>query len=156
MPAKLATGSVELEGFNRNRHTKQEPKPVDRTLTVMRLDDATDEPIAVLVNFSEHPTSVPEQTLKFSADYAGALKTEIEKGFGGTAIFMQGASGDLSINKGSNPDHIGLGQSLDREAVKLATTLKPSVVERPSLKVREERRRFESRSDFNNPLIRMA
>ena len=129
---------------------------MDRTLTVMRLDDATDEPIAVLVNFSEHPTSVPEQTLKFSADYAGALKTEIEKGFVGTAIFMQGASGDLSINKGSNSDHIGLGQSLDREAVKLATTLKPSVVERPSLKVREERRRFESRSDFNNPLIRMA
>ena len=30
------------------------------------------------------------------------------------------------------------------------------IQERPSLKVREERCRFESRSDFNNPLIRMA
>lgn len=156
VPAKFATGAVELDGFNRNRHTKQEPKPVDRTLTVMRLDDASDKPIAVLVNFAGHPTSVPGQTLKFSADYVGAMKQAVEKEFGGTAVFMQGASGDLSINKGSNADHVGFGQALGREVVKLATSLQPGVVEKPSLRVREERFRFESRSDFNNPLIRAA
>ena len=37
--AKMATGSVKLDGFNRNRHTKIEPKAVDRELAVMRLDD---------------------------------------------------------------------------------------------------------------------
>lgn len=156
VPAKFATGAVELDGFNRNRHTKQEPKPVDRTLAVMRFDDASDKPIAVLVNFAGHPTSVPGQTLKFSADYVGAMKGAIEKDFGGTALFMQGASGDLSINKGSNADHVAFGQSLGREVVKLASELKPVVVERPSLQVREERFRFESRSNFNNPLIRAA
>src|SRR5262245_55398121 len=38
VPARMATGSVKLDGFNRNRHTKIEPKPVDRELAVMRLD----------------------------------------------------------------------------------------------------------------------
>src|SRR5207247_2099228 len=30
VPARIATGSVTLEGFNRNRHTKLDPKPRDR------------------------------------------------------------------------------------------------------------------------------
>src|SRR5213078_2154839 len=49
MPAKLATGSVKLEGFNRNRHTKIEPKPSDRDLAVMRFDDLAGKPFAIVV-----------------------------------------------------------------------------------------------------------
>src|SRR6185436_379137 len=51
-PAKFASGAMELNGFNRNRHTKLPSKPVDRTLTVMRFDDDADKPLAVLVNFT--------------------------------------------------------------------------------------------------------
>ncbi len=156
VPAKLATGAVELDGFNRNRHTKVPVKPVDRTLAVMRFDDAAGKPIAVLVNFAGHPTSVPGQILKFSADYVGAMKSTVEKEFGGIAVFMQGASGDLSINKGANADHVGYGKALGLEVVKLAASLQPIVVEKPLLEVREERFRFESRNDFNNPVIRLA
>src|SRR4030095_5796949 len=105
------------DGFNRNRHTKLQPKPLDRTLTVMRLDDDSDKPLAVLVNFTGHPTSVPAQTLKFSADYVGAMKATVEKEFGGTAVFMQGASGDVSINKGTNADHVEIGRASCRERV---------------------------------------
>lgn len=156
-PAKLATGAVQLDGFNRNRHSKLEPKPVDRTLGVLRLDDAaTDKPLAIVVNFTGHPTTLPAQTLKFSADWPGAMKAEVEKQLGGTAIFMQGASGDMSINKGTNADHVGFGQSLAREVVKLASSLKPAAPERASLAVREQRFRFESRVDLNNPLTRVA
>ncbi len=157
VPAKLATGAVELVDFNRNRHSKLQPPPVDTTLTVLRLDDAaTGKPLAVLVNFAGHPTSIPAKILQFSADYVGAMKSTLEKEFGGTALFMQGASGDLSINRGPNWDHVGFGQALGREVVKLAASLQPAVVAKPSLEVREDRFRFESRSDFNNPLIRAA
>jgi hypothetical protein len=152
-PAKLATGATDLNGFNRNRHTKLQPKPVDRTLTVMRLDDDSGKPLAVLVNFTGHPTSIPAKTLQFSADYVGAMKTTVEKQLGGTAVFMQGASGDLSINKGTNADYVGFGQALAREVVKLASSLQPAVVAKPSLEVREERFRFESRTDLKNPLM---
>ena len=155
-PAKFATGAIDLDGFNRNRHTKLPLKPVDRSLTVMRLDDAAGKPLAVLVNFTGHPTTIPAQTLKFSADYVGAMKATVEKEFGGTAVFMQGASGDISINKGTNADHVGFGEALGREVVKLASSLKPVEVEKPSLVVREERFRFDARSDLNNPLTRLA
>ena len=157
VPAKLATGGAELADFNRNRHTKLQPAPVDATLTVLRLDDAsTGKPLAIVVNFAGHPTSIPAKTLQFSADYVGAMKVTVEKEFGGTAIFMQGASGDLSINRGPNWDHVGFGQALGHEVVKLAASLEPVVVAKPSLKVQEERFRFESRSDLNNPFIRAA
>jgi hypothetical protein len=156
-PAKLATGVVELDGFNRNRHTKLQPKPVDRTLTVMRLDDAASgKPLAVLVNFTGHPTSIPAQTLKFSADYVGAMKDTVAMELGAACLFMQGASGDLSINKGTNAGHVGFGQALGREVVKLASSLKPAAVGRPSLEVREERFRFDSRVNLNNPVTRIA
>lgn len=156
-PAKLAVGSIELPGMTRNRHTKFEPKPVDSRLSVIRLDDAaSDKPIALLVNFTGHPTSIPAKTLQFSADYVGALKAAIERDRGGTAVFMQGASGDISIDKGAHPDHVAYGAALGGEAVKLARSLAPQIVDRPSLEVREERFRFESRTNLNNPLVLAA
>ena len=156
VPAKLATGTIDLDGFNRNRHTKLSPKPVDHALTLLRLDDASGKPISVVLNFSGHPTSLPAQMLKFSADYVGALKSTLEKEVGGIAVFMQGASGDLSIDKGTNADHVSFGQALGREAVKLARSLQPAEVTKPSLAIREERFRFEARTDLKNPLIQAA
>jgi len=157
VPVKLASGANEIDGFNRNRHTKLQPPPVDRTLAILRFDDAsTDKPIAVLVNFTGHPTSISAKTLEFSADYVGAMKRTVEMEIGGTAIFMQGASGDISINKGAHGDHVAFGQALGREVVKLASSLKPAIANKPSLEVKEERFRFDSRTDLNNPLVRVA
>ena len=157
VPVKLAAGASDIDGFNRNRHTKLQPPPVDRTLAVLRFDDAaTDKPIAILVNFTGHPTSISAKTLEFSADYVGAMKRTVEKEFGGTAIFMQGASGDISINKGAHGDHVAFGQALGREVMKLASSLKPVIADKPSLEVKEDRFRFDSRTDLNNPLVRVA
>lgn len=157
VPVKLASGVRELEGFNRNRHTKLQPPPVDRTLAVLRFDDATTgAPVAVIVNFAGHPTSVSANTLEFSSDYVGAMKRTVEKEFGGTALFMQGASGDISINKGERGDHTEFGAALGREVVKLASSLSPTLPNKPSLVVKEERFRFDSRTDLSNPLVRVA
>lgn len=156
VPAKLATGVVKLNGFNRNRHTKIEPKPVDPDLGVIRLDDANGKPLAVIVNFTAHPTMVEGSILKFSADYVGALKQTVEKEFGGQAVFMQGAAGDMSASKGENKDYQEFGQALGREVVKLAASLKSKEVTKPFLAVKEERVKFGSRTDWSNPGIRAA
>jgi len=154
---KLASGVREIDGFNRNRHTKLQPPPVDRTLAVLRFDDATTgRPVAVIVNFTGHPTSISAKTLEFSADYVGAMKRTVEKEFGGTTVFMQGASGDISINKGERGDHTEFGAALGREVVKLASSLSPTLPNKASLVVKEERFRFDSRTDLNNPLVRVA
>jgi neutral ceramidase len=155
-PARLATGVIKLNGFNRNRHTKIEPKPVDPDLGVIRLDDTNGKPVAVIVNFTAHPTMVSGGVLQFSADYVGALKRTVEQEFGGQAVFMQGAAGDMSANKGENKDYPEFGQALGREVVKLASSLKPEEVAKPSLVVKEERVKFSSRTDWNNPGIRTA
>jgi len=153
-PAKMATGSVRLEGFNRNRHTKLEPKPSDHELAVMRFDDLSGKPLAVLVNFAAHPTMIPASTLKFSADYVGAMKETVEKETGARAIFMQGASGDQSVNEGPNKGYQAFGQALGREVVKLASGLATQEVAQPSLQIKEERFKFTSRTDLTNPLVR--
>jgi len=153
VPATVAAGSVEIEGFNRNRHSKIQPVPVDRRLGVLRLDDAASGmPVAVLVNFTAHPTSIPDDTMTFSADYIGSMRETIEAKLGGTAIFMQGASGDLSTDR-NGQDHRAYGAALGRAAVELAESLEPEAVTRPSLEVREERFTFASRVDFTNPVI---
>lgn len=156
VPAKMAVGSVRLEGFNRNRHTKFEPKPSDRELGVMRFDDATGKPLAIVVNFTAHPTMIPAQTLKFSADYVGAMKETVEKELGGTAIFMQGAAGDQSANPGTNSGYQAFGRALGREVIKLASSLTPTEVEKPSLVVKEDRFKFTSRTDMSDPRVKAA
>ena len=153
-PAKLAVGAARLEGFNRNRHTKLEPKPSDRELAVMRLDDPAGKPVAILVNFAAHPTMIPSSTLRFSADYVGALKEVIRQETGAAALFMQGAAGDQSVNPGPYQGYQAFGQALGREALKVALGLSTQAVEKPSLAVREERFKFASRTDFGNPFLR--
>ena len=152
-PAKLASGIFPLEGFNRNRHTKLEPKPVDKDLGLLRFDDLSGKPIAVIVNFTAHPTNIPASTLKFSADYVGAMKAEIEKQTGANAIFMQGASGDQSTNKTNGQDYQSYGQALAKEALKFMATMTAKEISSPSLQVREERMTFGSRIDFSNPTV---
>jgi neutral ceramidase len=153
-PAKMATGSVRLEQFNRNRHTKFEPKPSDRELGVMRFDGTSGKPIAVVVNFTGHPTTIPAQTLKFSADYVGAMKATVEKEMGALAVFMQGSAGDQSVNVGTNGGYQGFGAALGREVIKLASSLTPAEVTQPSLVVKEQRFRFTSRTDLSDPRVR--
>ncbi|HKQ75123.1 MAG TPA: neutral/alkaline non-lysosomal ceramidase N-terminal domain-containing protein [Blastocatellia bacterium] len=152
-PAKMVTASIQLEAFNRNRHTKQSVKPSDRDLAVMRFDDANGKPIAILVNFTAHPTMIPAATLRFSADYVGAMKADVEKAMGCRVIFMQGASGDQSVNA-PNRDYQAFGQSLAKEVVKLGTSLTAQEIASPSLEVKEDRFKFSSRTDLSNPLVR--
>lgn len=152
-PAKMGTGSIQLEGFNRNRHTKIEPKPSDRELAVMRFDDLSGKPIAIVVNWTAHPTDIPPMTLKYSADYVGALKAEIEKETGAAAIFMQGAAGDQSTDL-HNLSYQEYGQALAQQAAKVALSIHTEPVDSPSLMVREERFAFKPRIDLSNPAVR--
>jgi neutral ceramidase len=151
-PASLAAGSMQLPGFNVNRHTKFEPKPSDRELAVMRLDGADGKPIVVLVNFAAHPTTLPDSTLKFSADWVGQMKNYVGAQAGAPVIFMQGAAGDQSVNreKGGYKEY---GEALGAEAWKLAKGLPAKEIEKPALTVREERFTFKSRVDLANPIV---
>jgi neutral ceramidase len=153
IPAKIAVGSTNLPAFNRNRHTKLEPKPVDRELAVLRFDDRSGKALALLVNFAAHPTMIPAARLKFSPDYVGALREKIDQEMKLTSVFMQGAAGDLSVN-GEGKDYRAFGHALADEVIRLASSLTSKEIEHPSIQVREDRFAFSSRTDLSNPLVR--
>ena len=90
-PVNFATGKTTLTDFNRNRHTKIEPKPSDRELAVMRFDKPDGKTVAVLVNFTAHPTMVNSMVRKFSADWVGQMKNYVRKEMNcGVGLGMQG------------------------------------------------------------------
>jgi hypothetical protein len=159
VPARMGTAKTTLDGFNRNRHTKIEPKPVDRDLQVMRLDTLAGKPIAVLVNFTAHPTMISAMVLKFSADWVGAMKATVREGLNCNVIFMQGAAGDQSANEG--PEELGrkgyqnFGAALGREVVRLASPLNTEAPLQPSLEVKEDRFTFPSRVNFKDTFVVM-
>lgn len=150
--AKLATASMKLDGFNANRHTKLEPKPRDTDLTVLKVETAGGQPLALLVNWAAHPTTIPSEQLKISADYPGALKERVRRETGMAAVFMQGAAGDLRTDRGGK-DYRAYGEALGAEAIKLAASITTQSVEKPALQVQEERFRFASRINLRDPFI---
>jgi hypothetical protein len=150
-PARLGVAAKEV-GWNRNRHSKRPDKPVDRELLVLRVEDADGKVIAHAVNFAAHPTSIDARTLKFSADYPGALATLIEKETGAPCLFLQGAAGDLSTERGAK-GYLEFGQAVGRDALTLARTIRCSVGEKTTLQMREEDFTFRPRLDLSNPVI---
>jgi len=151
-PAKMAVGGIQLTNFNYNRHTQFQPAPRDTDLTVLRFDDLSGKPIAILANFAAHPTLVPESLLKYSADYPGVVKEIVGKDTGANVLFMQGAAGDLAPNE--QQDYKGYGKDLAHEVVQLVSSLKDDETLHPSLKVREKQFLFESRVNLKDPRLR--
>ena len=127
---------------------------MDHELAVLRIDDNSGKPVAILVNFTGHPTTIPSSVLKFSADYVGAMKNEVTSRTGAATLFMQGAAGDQSVV--ADKGYEAFGNALGDEVVKLASSLEPKEIANPSLQVKEDRFRFSSRIDFSNPMVLAA
>lgn len=90
----IKTASGWWQGVNQNGFA-------DRTLSVVRVNDASGAPIVLLYNYSVQSSVTagkirPDGGKLVSADLPGAASAYIEKEYGGTcpAIFMPGATGD--------------------------------------------------------------
>lgn len=152
VPARMGMQTMPLEDFNLNRQSDLPNPPSDRDLALLRFDDLSGKPIAMLVNFAAHPTMVSESVLKFSADYVGAMRQVVEQQTGANVLFLQGGAGDQSPNE--IKDHTGFGQDLGREVLKLYSRVQTAVPERPALEIREERFKFKSRLNLEDASIR--
>jgi hypothetical protein len=95
-PVVIGTTSRQIPGWNRNR--RERGGVTDDELTVTRIDIAGGKPLAVLVNFTAHPTFMSEREMLFSGDWPGHLQRTIEAvvGEGVTAMYYNGAQGDQS------------------------------------------------------------
>jgi hypothetical protein len=82
----------------RNRNRRHGGPTHDTDLTVTRIDTDQGRPLAVLVNWTAHPTFMDAQDMMFSGDWPGHLQRTIEAliGRGVTVMFYNGAEGDQS------------------------------------------------------------
>ena len=70
--------------------------PADDTVVVGRITDGSGEPLATLVNYACHPTTLAWQNRLVSPDYVGAMRELVEAQTGAPVLFLQGASGELA------------------------------------------------------------
>jgi hypothetical protein len=92
--AVAAVGVGEVTGIGANR--RPNGGPVDDRVTVSRFDDVDGSPIATLVNYGCHPTTLGPNNPLYSADFPGVACRTIEAAVSGTAIFTTGPQGDVN------------------------------------------------------------
>ncbi|MBX7103740.1 MAG: neutral/alkaline non-lysosomal ceramidase N-terminal domain-containing protein [Gemmataceae bacterium] len=154
MPARLGVAARET-GLNRNRHSKRPDTPVDKTLTVVRVESTTGKPVATLVNFAAHPTMLDSKLLEYSADWPGEMARRIEQQTSAPCLFLQGCSGDLTANPPRKGTPADFGESLADETLALwkTVTWEPSI---GPLRAARAEMQFRCALDIGNPLVRLA
>ncbi len=66
---------------------------IDRTVSILQLQNKQGKAVATLANFACHPTYMDAKFTEVSADYIHGYYTEMKKRIGGEALFLQGAIG---------------------------------------------------------------
>jgi neutral ceramidase len=110
---------------------------VDRELVVMRIDDASGNPYAILVNFQCHGTVLTYENKMISPDWIGMVRKTIEQAFpGALALYLQGAAGNQGPIEGGTGDlkvahRLGsvLGLQAAALAMQIETTKREPVLE---------------------------
>ncbi|MCC6455936.1 MAG: neutral/alkaline non-lysosomal ceramidase N-terminal domain-containing protein [Caldilineaceae bacterium] len=92
-PATLAVGSTSSSTGVHNRRTPGDV--IDPEVGLLRVDDAEGAPIAVVVNYTCHPTTLHHVNRYVTADYPGLVSSRVEKATGAVALFLMGAIGDV-------------------------------------------------------------
>ncbi len=72
----------------------------DATVLVARVTDDDGAPVATVVNYACHPTTLAWDNTLISPDYVGAMREEVEQATGAPCLFLQGACGDLGPREG--------------------------------------------------------
>lgn len=154
-PAKLGIGTKEV-ALNVNRHSKQPNPPWDRTMLVLRIEDAQGKLLALAVNYAAHATILGSKEMRLSADWPGAMAALIEKEMGVPCLFLQGAAGDLTINRGLGNTPELFGEQVGKEALTIARNTACESPTNPTLKTAEEDFTFASRRPRSNAPVGSA
>ena len=110
-PALVGWGRGHVQGISINRRTFEQG-PLDTEVGVMRVEDESRQPIALLTNFACHPVALGGNNLLFSADFPGYAMALLEKiDPGCLALFTNGAFGN--VNTGHRAD-INVGDRGER------------------------------------------
>jgi len=94
--ARLGLGKGEVNIVSRNRC--EENGPIDPSVGVMKINDLSEAPLALLFNFACHPTTIDRRTpagTLVSRDWPGYAVDVIKSELSTNSMFLQGACGDI-------------------------------------------------------------
>ena len=111
-PVRVGGAETQLERVHRNSQggaTANDGSPAgypyeytDHTVGVVRFDDISDpakpKPLAVLVNYSNHPEGLDSNDL-ISADWIGHMERQVDEATGATTIYTQNAVGHSEMEE---------------------------------------------------------
>lgn len=124
---KIGTSQVVLEGLNRNRRGDE---AVDKELTVTRVDLMDGQPLAVMVNWTGHPTIMDEHDMWVSGGWPGYLQRELEDWIDGdvVAMYYNGAEGDQSVIARGGGSHYEKAENYGRKIAKHALNVYENIL----------------------------
>jgi hypothetical protein len=108
--------------------------PIDDKVQVVRIDSTAGKPIAVMIHYACHGTSLGGRNSKISGEWMGRMQEYVEKQFPGAgSIYLPGAAGDI------NPRVVGgldgfqddvrttwaLGEEIGTEVARVYRSLSP-------------------------------
>jgi hypothetical protein len=97
----LATNRDYLDEERREYVCGYNPEGIaDDTVLVARVVDDNDTPLATVVNYACHPTTLAWENTLISPDYIGAMREVVEAATRAPCFFIQGASGDIGPREG--------------------------------------------------------
>ena len=118
--------------------------PIDDAVQIVRLDTAAGRPLAVMIHYACHGTSLGGRNSKISGEWMGRMQEFVERQFPGLgAIYLQGAAGDINprvvAGLDGNPDNIentwALGEEIGREVARVYRGLSPEPWAKPRVQV---------------------
>ncbi len=164
----LAKGSLQL-GYNRlvlrddgrARAEFQNPNkipygPVDPEFVVMRIEDESGNPRAILVHYACHGVVLQQWSCSYSADWPGAMQSKVEAAIpGAQCMFVQGGAGDINpvmMGQTKNPaDDFKvvdrMGDLIAAPVVRAARDIRALTPLKPSIRAKSEIMTFADRWD---------
>jgi hypothetical protein len=131
-PARVAVASGESRVAVNRRETAPDGRPVtgvnpegiiDPQVFVLRIDERDGGPLAAVVGYTMHPTTLGPTNRLVSPDWPGHLKRTVETLTGATCLFAQGATGNVGPGPDGYTDDVGvvrrLGKQVGCEAVRV-------------------------------------
>ena len=142
---------------------------IDEGVPVVRIDTADGKPLAVMIHYACHGTSLGGRNSKISGEWMGRMQEHVEKQFPGVgAIYLQGAAGDI------NPRVVGgldgyqddvrttwaLGEEIGTEVTRIYRSLSPAASANTQIQLETKeillpRQYRELFDDFTNTVVRV-
>lgn len=116
--------------LNDEGQVEMKPNPegaVDPRVRILRIDDASGDPIAVVMHNACHANVFRNENTLITADFPGVAQRVFEHAFHGLvpSLFLQGAAGDTRPNL---PSHDGFRSGTEDDVVAVGTELGGTVV----------------------------